>query len=340
MGWIAEVQRPQRLLTKTCVQITPKHVLLDYFNYPQSSNSGWHSLPFRSHSKASIWTLGEAPMQTRGRGQSWDWLIRWKMTEPKSLPSQSRPKSAFIQITEASAYWRLECWRTDRSLLVITYTLKVLWIFSLHWWKMAEIRLTQPSNRFAIFLTNSSSSVWVTAEPTTLPASNLIWKHLSSLSSSSPASSSSSSHSSSSSFLLFTTSTHAQLLSTLVLGESVLFASVYVLFYYISTHFLQFFLFVLFFSCMIRRFRGSVTRVMPRADEVPSYYGSLAEVNEANLLIILLKEARHSRFDLVQRKPKYMRFKHKYIQGVGVPLKRRLGRSSSHLLPLWNVLNM
>ena len=140
---------------------------------------------------------------------------------------------------------------------------------------MAEIRLTQPSRVSPIFPGEFVLVCLGNAQPTTLLASDLIWKHLSSLSSSSPASTSStSSSSSSSSFLLFTTSTHAQLLSNLVLSASLLFAHVYVPFYYISTLFSFFLWCFIFFS--FRRFHGSVTRALPRAGEVPLHYGSLA----------------------------------------------------------------
>lgn len=189
---------------------------------------------------------------------------------------------------------------------------------------MAEFSLTQPSKLFAIFF-------WqIRPRPFCVPTttSDLIWKDLSSRSSSSPASSSSThSHSSSSSsFLLFTTSTHAQLLSTLVLSESVLFARVYVC---VLLHFHKFLtgIFCLFvfgfsflFSCVFHRFRGLVTQVLPWADEMPPYSGPLAEGNKVNLVIILLKEVTHNCFNLVQQKPKYMRFKHKYNQAVGLLL--------------------
>lgn len=136
---------------------------------------------------------------------------------------------------------------------------KVLELISLNLCMLPETRLTQPSNISPFFwlicprlcgerqqplihsMPQTLRGSVCMPRPTTLLASNLIWKHFSSLSSSSPASSSSSSHSTSSSFLLFTTSTHAQLLSTLVLSEGVLFVRVYVPFYYISTYFWQVF---------------------------------------------------------------------------------------------------
>lgn len=83
---------------------------------------------------------------------------------------------------------------------------------------------------------------------------------------------------------------------------------------------------------------GSATGELPRAGEVLLYYSFLADANESNLIIILLKEARQNRFALAQQKPKYMRFRHKYIRGVGVPLKGTLGRKS--LMALGSVINM
>lgn len=230
---------------------------------------------------------------------------------------------------------------------------KVLELVSLHLSTLLEIRLTQPSNISPFFwlicprlcgkrrqpLIHSMpqtlrGSVCV-PRPTTLPASNLIWKHFSSLSSSSPASSSSSSHSTSSSFLLFTTSTHAQLLSTFVLSERVCCLCAFMCHFITFPHISDRFLFGgVGFACCT----ASAPRELPRADEVLPYYRFLAEANESNLIIILLKEARQSRFALAQQKPKYMRFRHKYIRGVGVPLKGIFGRKS--LMALGSVINM
>lgn len=215
-----------------------------------------------------------------------------------------------------SAHWRPGCWRdVGRGQQTHAQGLMAS-VF-----RLVQDGWIQPDSTFQTFC---HFFFWqIRPRPFCVPTttSDLIWKDLSSRSSSSPASSSSSSthshSSSSSSFLLFTTSTHAQLLSTLVLSESVLFARVYVC---VLLHFHTFLtgifcLFVLgfffLFSCVFHRFRGLVTATMP------PYSGSLAEGNKVNLLIILLKEVTHNCFDLVQQKPKYMRFKHIYNQAVG-----------------------
>lgn len=84
--------------------------------------------------------------------------------------------------------------------------------------------------------------------PQPYPASNLIRKQPSSLSSSSPASSSSS-------FLLFTTSTHAQLLSTLVLSGCAPCVCVFVL---LPAYFTYYFTFLMTFLS-----RNSLNRQAP-----------------------------------------------------------------------------
>lgn len=294
-------------------------MLLDYFNYPQS----W--LTFQSHSDPILKHQcdpnegGEAPTQTRGRGQT------KAVKEDRSRVSLHYPDPDRLLFTSLKCLLTGDRDADETGDVDNRHTLKVWWLVFLDWCKMAEFSLTQPSKLFAFFF-------WqIRPRPFCVPTttSDLIWKDLSSRSSSSPASSSSThSHSSSSSsFLLFTTSTHAQLLSTLVLSESVLFARVYVC---VLLHFHTFLtgifcLFVLgfFFFFSLLCSTGFVVwwpQVLPWADEIPPYSGSLAEGNQVNLLIILLKEVTHNCFDLVQQKPEYMRFKHKYNQAVGVLL--------------------
>lgn len=103
---------------------------------------------------------------------------------------------------------------------------------------------------------------------------------------------------------LFTTSTHAQLLLTLVLSECVL-VRVFVCYFIMTFSPFSHFLFT-YFACVavlivftVKSFQSGFGNCPGREQGLLQCYILLKKQKQTNMLIIILKEARHSCLDLV-----------------------------------------